>query len=63
MNNLHGVGSGWGRNDTLSRFAMPAHDVSDGVFADTQISGDLAFRCVQGERQLVRREFRRAPEQ
>ncbi len=35
-----GVGSGWGRNDTLSRFAMPADNFSDGVLANTKISGN-----------------------
>ncbi|KPW67179.1 hypothetical protein ALO82_200210 [Pseudomonas syringae pv. broussonetiae] len=28
---LREAGSGWGRNDTLRRFVIPAHDFSDGV--------------------------------
>ncbi|KPW70003.1 hypothetical protein ALO81_200136 [Pseudomonas cannabina] len=40
-------GCGCERNDTLSRFAMPTHNFSDGVFADTKISGDppVAAAC------------------
>ncbi|MFJ2456838.1 hypothetical protein ACIOWK_35020, partial [Pseudomonas protegens] len=31
---IAGVGSGWGRNDTLSSLAMSADDFSDSVFAN-----------------------------
>ena len=37
---LGGVGSGWGRNDTLSVSSVSLHDVGDSVLADGQITGD-----------------------
>lgn len=35
-----GVVSGRGQDDTLSVFSMPPDDVCDGVFRDTEVTGD-----------------------
>ena len=37
---LAGVDSGRGQDDTLSVFSMPPDDVCDGVFRDTEVTGD-----------------------
>lgn len=38
-----GVGSGWGRNDTLSISSLSLHDICDSILADGEITGDPAI--------------------